>query len=73
MKRIVNCVKYGNTRCGDNSKLCKYCFPCTSYGYEEKDCEDCSHHCNSCLADCSKCHLPCDNRSQDYYNPSRFI
>lgn len=75
MKRIINCLKLDGD-CGSFPKLCRYCNTCphaTLATLYSKECEKCSHRCNFCSADCSVCHLACDKRSEDYYNPSRFI
>ena len=85
MKRIFNCTDhYGcdpsmNNCCSkSNCLLCKICLAChygdVIWAPEKKEiCNKCEHRCPSCMGTCSECHLPCDNREEDFYNPSRFV
>lgn len=50
---------------------------CNYYHLCVKDCnykcDECKNRCCCCIGNCTKCHLPCDNRREDFYNPARFI
>lgn len=61
MKRIK---KYNGCETCRLLRTCKYS-ACAG------KCDNCTSRCCLCVADCTKCHLACDNRTLDYYNPSR--
>ena len=76
MKRILRCELFENCEESKHT-LCKVCNDCwnelgSDYATEES-CNNCEHRCPSCVGNCTKCHALCDNRTEDYYNPARFI
>ncbi len=76
MKRILRCELFESCKVSKHI-LCKVCYDCYNensddFAAEEK-CNKCEHRCPACNGTCTECHALCDNRTEDYYNPARFI